>query len=77
MSNLLNIKEVRNRMLNCKPSAGVLVAYGEDDAVQLMWLDKETGCLLYKIEVFIEQVRANCRVFEREMHKAKRAMRKL
>ena len=73
MSNLLNIKELRNRMLQCRRDALVSVAFLDGDVVELEWFYGDSEGLV--LEFSIEQIRANCRVFERAMHKAKRTMR--
>lgn len=73
MSNLLNIEEIRNRMFNCKPTTEVVITFGGQDLVFLDWVLNRN--VIYRVVLTVNQVRANCRVFERAMHKAKRAMR--
>lgn len=75
---LLTLIEIRNRMLNCKPGATVSITMNDDDVV-LHWnfLDYSGAEVVYLVEVDIDGIRANCRVFERQMHKAKRAMKRM
>lgn len=74
---MLTIKEIRNKMLNCKPTATVSVEFCEDDVVNLVWkwVGKDGADWLYSIPCELDHLRTNCRVFERQIHKAKRFLK--
>ena len=71
---LFDIKGLRNRMLSCKPDSTVIITCWSDDEVLLTWVFFGGK---YELSFKINQIRMDCRVFERAMHKAKRDMRKL
>ena len=72
MSYLVNVKELRNRMLACNKSAHVSVDFLDDDVVVLRWASLDGKVL--QIELQLDQLSINNRVYERAMHKAKRDM---
>ncbi len=74
---LLTILELRNRMLNCKPSATVSVEFCEEDSVNLIWdwVGEDGEYFRHSIVSKLDTMRVNSRVFERQMHKAKRFLK--
>ena len=74
---LLTILEIRNRMLNCKPSANTSVEFCEEDSVKLIWdwVGEDGEYLRHSIVMEIDTIRTSSRVFQRHMHKAKRFLK--
>ena len=74
---LLTILEIRNRMRNCKPSATVSVEFCEDDSVKLIWdwIGDDGEYMRHFIVSEMGRISTSSRVFERQMHKAKRFLK--
>jgi hypothetical protein len=75
---LLTLIELRNRMLNCKPTAEIAIQFsGDSDEVTLAWTYASgSGFDTYAIKAEVHSIRVNSRPFERQMHKAKRFLKK-
>jgi len=73
MSNLIDVKALRNRMLSCNKSAKVSIDFLDDDLVDLWW-NFDSGESHF-VQLSIGQLRTDNRIYERAMHKAKRDMR--
>lgn len=73
MSNLYDLAGLRNRMLSCRKDAHIIISFCEEDEVDLIWM-YDNG-KTYRVTAQIHSIAINSRVFERQMHKAKRFLR--